>query len=317
VLQQGAFKGSISATNEIFAAGWGIKEKAWLSVYSLSDRPGEVRKGLDGIFPCVPSSPVFPSGLVGLAHQGDRLFDQEVASALWYGSEAIGFDPVPVVLARLGLADQLAADLERFPGRWQLYCNGWPQWGPDGQMEKEANSFFLTYRVRNAGVGSREPGTTPFPNWPFRYTSMEPISILATAMNESLLQSYDGVIRVAPACPAGKRARFTLHATGGFIVSSELKRGAVQWICVQSLHGNPCRIALPWAKAVAQSNLNGRSVMTDRIAEIKTKAGEIILLIPEAAAAHRWLTLPESPRMNEDVKYDRSGKAQLGLPAMY
>jgi hypothetical protein len=58
-------------------------------------------------------------------------------------------------------------------------------------------------------------------------------------------------------------------------------------------------------------------VLTGRTVEIKTQAGEIIRLIPETAAARRWITEPESPRANEDVKYHPAGKAQLGLPVMY
>ena len=101
--------------------------------------------------------------------------------------------------------------------------------------------------------------------WPFRHMSMESMSVLSTAMNESLLQSYDGILRVFPAFPDDKTGRFTLHAVGGFVVSAEIRKGEVQWVSVKSLLGNPCRLELPWSKAVVQSNQKKR---------IKTVSGE-------------------------------------------
>ncbi len=129
-LKTGIFKGNECPTNQIFAAGWGIKENKMLTVFNPVE-DSTINNGLkllDGIFPSVPSSPVFPSGQIGLSQKGSELFDKMSTTALLYGSEGTGWDPVPIVLARLGLADKLANDLARFPGRWQIYCNGWGHW---------------------------------------------------------------------------------------------------------------------------------------------------------------------------------------------
>ncbi len=321
-LNRGFFKGETSPTNEIMAAGWGIKENKWLTVYFPVDDSLKYTgakhglKLLDGIFPTVPSSPVFPSGLIGLSQKDRRSFNVMTATTLLYGPEITGWDPVQIVMARLGLSEELAVDLERFPGRWQIYCNGWGHWGVEGEINKDAEWFFRTNMVRDAAAPGAEK--FPFPMWPFRHMSMESMSVLATAMNESLLQSYDGILRVAPAFPEGKTGRFTLHAVGGFVVSSEIKSGEVQWICIKSLLGTPCKLELPWDKAVVKSNLkrNSRMISGD-MAEIKTKENEVIMIYPEGQDSGSWSVISEKPVANEKVKYHSSGKAQLGIPRMF
>ena len=322
-LNRGFFKGETTLTNKIFAAGWGIEENDWLTVYYPdNDTTRYGLKLLDGIFPSVPFSPVFPSGLIGLAQKNDTLFDIMTTTTLLYGSEVTGWDPVPIALARLGLSKELSVDLERFPGRWQIYCNGWGHWGLEHdvygkdyhQIEKDANCFFRTYEVQD--IVSDEK--FPLRMWPFRYTSMESMSVLATAMNESLLQSYDGVLRIFPAFPANKKGRFTLHAVGGFIVSSEIKSGEVQWIGIKSLSGKPCKLELPWDKAVIHSNLkNNSQVIGGSMAEIKTEKNEVMLILPEGQSPRPWKVVREEPIPNDNVRYHSSGKAQLGVPRMF
>ncbi|WP_372936327.1 glycoside hydrolase family 95-like protein, partial [Mariniphaga sediminis] len=315
-IARGTFKGASVSTDDIVAAGWGIKEKKWLTVYNPNDDTtnNHELKPLDGIFPSVPSSPVFPSGIIGLKNRGSELFERIKATALLYGSEITGWDPVPIVLARLGLSEELAIDLDNFPSRWQIYCNGWGHWGLEGEINKDAEWFFRTNTVRDVDGDEK----LPLRMWPFRHMSMESMSVLSTAMNESLLQSYDGILRIFPAFPDDKTGRFTLHAVGGFVVSSEIREGEVQWVSVKSLLGNPCRLELPWSKAVVQSNLKKRvKTVRGEITEIKTKAGEVIVFTPEEESLRSWSVEPEKPQPNEKVKYHPSGKTQLGIPRMF
>ena len=77
-----------------------------------------------------------------------------------------------------------------------------------------------------AGARAKERARLPG-SW-FDYPDLELGGILMTALNEMLLQSHDGVIRVFPSLPAGWRdASFQLRAAGGFLVSGE-KRGGEQ-----------------------------------------------------------------------------------------
>jgi len=316
VLNRGINKGKQSPVNEIMAAGWGIKENRMLTVYyPVEDTSMNYGlKLLDGIFPSVPSSPVFPSGVIGLDQKGTKLYNQAVTTTLLYGTEGTGWDPVPIVMARLGLIQELAGDLEHFPGRWQIYCNSWGHWGLEGEVNKDAEWFFRTNNVRD--VANDEKFSLPM--WPFRHMSMESMSVLATAMNESLLQSHEGIIRVFPAYPDDKNGRFTLHARGGFVISSEIKSGEIQWICVKSLYGNTCMLELPWNKTIVKSNLDKNSrIIKGDIAEIKTKSGEIVLILPDWQNGKEWTLNAETPLANENVRYHSSGKTRLGIPRMF
>ena len=316
-LNRGFFKGEACPANEILAAGWGVKENKWLTVYSsVDDTVYHGLKLLDGIFPSVPYSPVFPSGVIGLRQKGSDLFDRMKTTTLLYGSGITGWVPVPIVLARLGLANELAVDLARLPGRWQIYCNGWGHWGLEDGVKKDATMFFRTNKVRD--VASPESEKFPLPMWPFRHMSMESMSVLATAMNESLLQSYDGILRIAPAFPANKSGRFTLYAEGGFVVSSEIKSGTVQWICIKSKYGNSCRVEIPWSKAFVYSNVNNNYYTLKRgISGIETIQNEILMIVPEGIKIDDWSSIRETPLRNQNAKYHSSGKAQLGLPRMF
>ena len=324
-MNRGFFKGEEAPTNKILAAGYGIKEQKMLVVYNPVGKSDTIKsryypnnglKLLDGIFPSVPSSPVFPSGVIGLAQKGDSLFKLATATTLLYGSEITGWDPVSIVMARLGMAKELAIDLERFPGRWQIYCNGWGHWGLEDEVNKDAEWFFRTNKVKD--VASKSDETFPLPMWPFRHMSMEATSVLTTAMNESLLQSYDGILRVFPAFPGNKTGRFTLHARGGFIVSSEIKSGEVKWIAIKSLLGNKCNLVLPWKTGILQSNLkkSGQKISGD-LAEFKTKPNELIIILPEGKDFNGWSSTIETPLPNEKVRYHSSGKTQLGIPRMF
>ena len=80
-------------------------------------------------------------------------------------------------------------------------------------------------------------------------------------INEMLLQSHEGVMRVFPAWPREKPARFArLRAPGAFLVTSELNDGEVRSIIVESERGRPCRLQHPWAagQAVLLQNDSGR-----------------------------------------------------------
>jgi hypothetical protein len=318
-LKRGFFPGRTVPTDAIVAAGWGIEEKKWLTFFIPAD-DGKFYgfNQLDGIFPIIHLSPVFPSGLIGLAQKGSKLFDVMTASTLLYSPEVMGWDPMPIVLARLGLSAELARILDHWPERWQIYCNGWGHIGVEAEVKKDAELVFRTNAVRDAAATSKGAQTFPLPMWPFRHMSMEAMSVLAAAMNESLLQSYDGVLRIAPAFPADKPGRFMLHAEGGFIVSGEIEAGVPRWIHIKSLAGNVCRIKLPWSKARAYSNLKkaGFAVSGD-IADIKTSGGQTILILPDGIDPGACSLVSEAPKRNEDVRRHSSGKAQLGLPRMF
>lgn len=69
----------------------------------------------------------------------------------------------------------------------------------------------------------------------------------AAAINEMLLQSHDGILRIFPVWPAERAASFTnLRARGAFLVSASLIAGCVDTIQVTSERGGTLRIDNPW-----------------------------------------------------------------------
>ena len=92
---------------------------------------------------------------------------------------------------------------------------------------------------------------------------------LPVVINECLLQSYNGVIRLFPNWPAGQSARFhTLRAVGAFLVSAATGQDGVEWIEIDSEAGQPLRLINPW---------------TGQLIERDTKPGETIYLTPPGA----------------------------------
>jgi hypothetical protein len=90
-------------------------------------------------------------------------------------------------------------------------------------------------------------GMTNNTNGVFEY-----LGVHLVVMNESLLQSYDGKIRVFPALPADTSlvTRFTLAASGGFLVTSEREGGDIKYVGLRSNLGNMATVVNPWGTAV-------------------------------------------------------------------
>jgi hypothetical protein len=75
---------------------------------------------------------------------------------------------------------------------------------------------------------------------------------LPVVINECLLQSYNGELRLFPnwSAKSGNAAFETLRAAGAFLVSAEFKDGATQWIRVRSEAGGPLKLVNPWTGKV-------------------------------------------------------------------
>jgi hypothetical protein len=67
------------------------------------------------------------------------------------------------------------------------------------------------------------------------------------AVNEMLLQSHEGFLRLFPVWPRELSAKFgKLRAVGAFLVSSELRDGEVKELVVESEKGRSCIVLNPW-----------------------------------------------------------------------
>jgi alpha-L-fucosidase 2 len=117
--------------------------------------------------------------------------------------------------ARLGLGDEANQGMKLMLQKYQNYPNG---------MTNNTNGVF------------------------------EYLGVHLSAMNESLLQSYNGSIRVFPALPSDSTlvTRFTLAARGGFLVTSEREAADVKYVGLKSLRGSSATVVNPWGAVAVQ-----------------------------------------------------------------
>ena len=102
---------------------------------------------------------------------------------------------------------------------------------------------------------------------------------LPVVINECLLQSYNGIIRLFPNWPEHKDAEFsTLKAVGAFLVSASYKEGRVQWVEIKSEAGADLSLIIPWKNGCRVESYKGSWEVNQSILKIPTQKGEIIRL---------------------------------------
>jgi hypothetical protein len=182
-----------------------------------------------------------------------------------YNADA-GHEFLPVIAARLGNADWFRDALFRYVQYFQEFDQG----------------LFNYYNA----VGNKEFGTAAEANL---HPYLEASGNLATSVNEALLQSYDGTIRVFPALPARWPGRFLLRAAGSFLVCSERRaeqgEESTPYILIEPEGGEArlCRVALPW-KQGADLTAQGAHVsftVKNGIAEFTARPGNIYVFTPK------------------------------------
>lgn len=114
----------------------------------------------------------------------------------------------------------------------------------------------------------------------------------AEALQDMLLQSWNGVIRVFPAVPEawGEAAFHQLRAEGAFLVDALRRDGATQWIRIRSLAGEPCRVQTGWQGQCCWRLDGSREEQVvdlepgSGLVSLPLSAGQAALLYREAAA---------------------------------
>jgi alpha-L-fucosidase 2 len=104
---------------------------------------------------------------------------------------------------------------------------------------------------------------------------------LPVVVNECLMQSYDGTIRLFPNWPREKDAEFQdLRAAGGFLVSARLAGGKVEGITVVSEAGGRMKLLVPWGSGGTVVSGVGRRALAGSTVDVETVKGEVITLEP-------------------------------------
>ena len=171
----------------------------------------------------VPATPVFPGDVVTWWSDDEEktLFARTTAGLRWNGNNSMII--LGVARARLGMPGTL-------------------EW-----LHEEVET-----RLRPNGTVCLNRLGSPY-NRAGHYTEQFATGM---AVGELLLQSVGDIIRVFPAWPTDRPARFRhLRAQGGFLVSSEQRGGIVGRLEVASTAGGRLRLLSPWPRlAVRRGN---------------------------------------------------------------
>ena len=92
------------------------------------------------------------------------------------------------------MAEELRAQLRQTVNTWMIYPQGFGIYGGYEDAYGYSNLRWKIHNVRNSETGEMSES----PAWSFRHFDFETLPIIAAAVNEMLLQSYDGVIRLFP-----------------------------------------------------------------------------------------------------------------------
>lgn len=270
---------------------------------------------------------VFPADVLGLDQQGSHYFDIAKRIALRHPARVNAITPGPVVAARLGLSDKVEEHLGNMIAYLQHFNQGlfynldhWFLLSPYAQKVDSADLIAQRDYIFDLRVKYNKPGTGNSGLWshPFVQCGMETLGIFGTAVNEMLMQSHEGKIRIFPATPSHWDTAFTLLAQGAFIVSaSKDKNDKVRGVEIISKHGNPCRLQNPWPSEKFIIKSDGKRVKyhidNKDVISFTTKKNARYLLSPEKGMNSPIKIFVEE--INEKPKHFRT--ATLGKDRTY
>jgi alpha-L-fucosidase 2 len=110
---------------------------------------------------------------------------------------------------------------------------------------------------------------------------IETLSAVPMTINEMLLQSYEGVIRIFPNWNHTRNASFSnLRAYGAFVISSSLQQGRIEFVNLLSEKGRTCIMENPWPGKTVQLIRNGEKavLLSGNRFSFPTAENELIVL---------------------------------------
>ncbi|MWA03571.1 glycoside hydrolase [Actinomadura sp. LD22] len=157
------------------------------------------------------TEPLFPWGLYGA---DSPLMQATFRNRVFVQTREWSEDAL--LAARLGLAGEMRSLLVQGTKDFQIFPSGFGSHGKNDDPAKSTNY----YNGWNAVVGS--------------------------SLQEALVQSYQGVVRVAPAWPKDWDVAGSVQVEGGHRVSTEVRGGEPNVVGIQAAGDDTLRIANPW-----------------------------------------------------------------------
>lgn len=196
------------------------------------------------------TSSVFPANLLGIDQKNNREFNAITTMISHRSPNVNAISPEPIVAARLGMGNEVFKMMQNGIRRLQHFPQGLfyniDHWYNLSRYMDSVKTPDITAQ-RDYIYDERAHYPNKLPAKPFIQCGLEPMSIYGSAVNEMLLQSNEGKIRIFPAIPDDWETSFKLLARGAFVVSSVMQKdGAIPGIFIESLKGNVCRVVNPW-----------------------------------------------------------------------
>jgi alpha-L-fucosidase 2 len=158
--------------------------------------------------------PVWPYDLIGDSSPLLPLAQRTFAHRP--SKEVVDWSYDPIHAARLGLAGEVRITLTEITQKFQRFVNGMAKW-------EDADKEFY---VEQSGV-------------------------VAAALQEALVQDYDGLIRVAPAIPPGWDFDGSIHVRGKTRVDVQTRDGAVIAVLIEAGSTQLFKLHNPWSDKAA------------------------------------------------------------------
>jgi alpha-L-fucosidase 2 len=206
-------------------------------------------------------------------------------------SHLVGWHPLGVIDWSNGEADQkiiksTIAELERVGTDWWCgYSFSWMGnlYARAFMGEKAAETlriFSENFCLPNSFHVNGEQHNRGYSKFKYRPFTLEGNFAFASAIQEMLIQSHTGIVRIFPAIPAEwKNVSFNqLRTTGAFLVSAKQQDGKVAEVEIFSEKGGKIKLANPFAEMQIKGLKNMKE--ENGILEISMEAGEKIVLQP-------------------------------------
>lgn len=261
-----------------------------------------------------------------ICHEGAKLSDKPTwALGRQPASNVRGFDtetPQFKMLEKFDVLNLETRDQNKDKGQWEIALNtfyatpGYAKQYLDSIPDLNGSSRFLEDAAK---LGLKDELAVMFhtqykmfqktPNLLHDqgdYYSAEGYGTWSSAIQQALNQSLSAqpgddisVIRVFPAWPESWDAKYKLLAKGGFLVSSSIKSGDIEYIEIESSLGETCYIRNPWDSAIVlyRNGVESETIRSsmNKLVKFETEAGEDIVIV-------RAGTTPEQYRTSEVIR---------------
>lgn len=128
----------------------------------------------------------------------------------------------------------------------------------NGQRAEEwLNIFAEAFTLRNSFHCNGDQSGKGYSNFTYRPFTLEANFASAAALQEMLLQSDGGILRIFPAIPdSWKDVAFTtLRAEGGYLVSASRENGEIASLQIKAEHSGKCRLVSPYSGFLIEIDL--------------------------------------------------------------